>query len=327
MDYLKKIHYKVFALKIKKETGKFPTSNQWVLKNNYPCTTREILRLFNSYNEFRTYCGEKHIKRTEDLSVEWLKSNCTVDNNDCWNWDKAKLENGYGIITYKSISHLVHRLSYKLRYSIEIPENLIVRHKCDNKGCCNPNHLELGTYSDNSLDNLQRNKSFKIVTNNKLGNKVKEFRTVTERIDYYLSNTKALNDSGCLVSLLLKPHHTGYYSIGFSNKRYQLHRLVLANKLNKEYQEIDIARHICNNKACINPNHLEEGSKKDNSLDSKTYNKSYKLSAEKVLNIRNCNLSPQQIDVFYSKKYGVTKETIANVRLCKTWKDIKPDVN
>ena len=38
----------------------------------------------------------------------------------------------------------------------EIPDGLVVRHKCDNRLCINPEHLELGTVRDNVLDMVKR---------------------------------------------------------------------------------------------------------------------------------------------------------------------------
>jgi hypothetical protein len=35
----------------------------------------------------------------------------------------------------------------------------VVRHKCDNGFCCNPDHLLLGTQKDNSLDKTKRNRT------------------------------------------------------------------------------------------------------------------------------------------------------------------------
>jgi DNA invertase Pin-like site-specific DNA recombinase len=37
----------------------------------------------------------------------------------------------------------------------EIPQGLIIRHKCKSKLCVNPAHLELGTYRQNSLDRFR----------------------------------------------------------------------------------------------------------------------------------------------------------------------------
>ena len=55
---------------------------------------------------------------------------------------------------------LLHRYIYEKFYGA-IPENLIVRHKCDNPKCCNPLHLELGTRLENNRDRVVRNRSAK----------------------------------------------------------------------------------------------------------------------------------------------------------------------
>jgi hypothetical protein len=43
----------------------------------------------------------------------------------------------------------------------EIPEGFVVRHKCDNRQCINPEHLELGTQLDNIQDAVLRGRSAK----------------------------------------------------------------------------------------------------------------------------------------------------------------------
>lgn len=37
-----------------------------------------------------------------------------------------------------------------------VPPGKIVRHKCDNPSCVNPDHLEVGTLSDNAQDAIAR---------------------------------------------------------------------------------------------------------------------------------------------------------------------------
>jgi hypothetical protein len=53
---------------------------------------------------------------------------------------------------------LIHRFVYSENYlnGNDIPDKLLVRHKCDTPACINPEHLELGTHLDNSNDKIQR---------------------------------------------------------------------------------------------------------------------------------------------------------------------------
>ena len=76
--------------------------------------------------------------------------------SDCWIW--AGTQNGppkkrYGVIRDNYKQKKAHRVSYELHKG-EIPDGLVVRHLCDNKLCVNPNHLELGTVSDNNRDKI-----------------------------------------------------------------------------------------------------------------------------------------------------------------------------
>jgi hypothetical protein len=48
-----------------------------------------------------------------------------------------------------------HRVAWELANG-PIPEGMEALHKCDNKRCCNPKHLYIGTQSDNMCDRVER---------------------------------------------------------------------------------------------------------------------------------------------------------------------------
>ena len=319
---------KNFALTIKNSRGKFPLASEWIIRNGYPYSYVQLLTLFNgSYNSFREYCGEPILKRTVIMSLEWMKSNCVIDDNQCWNWGKSITDSGYGRTNIGNRKYFTHRLAYQLQYG-DISESLVVRHKCDNRKCCNPEHLELGTPSDNRQDVLSRNLEYVATTNPIVSNLSKKYTNLPDRIDFYLKNCNEVES--CLISNIIKPTTDGYYNIHFNGSLYKLHRLVLANKLNKKYEEIDISRHTCNNKSCINPNHLIEGSKSENSKDSREYSLASKLSVDNVKEIKASALqadfstrgSKTKFDTVLALKFNVSPKTIASIRRNKKWVDI-----
>lgn len=72
--------------------------------------------------------------------------------DECWNWTRS-LRNGYGHHSVNKKDVYAHRYAWHLSTGESVSGRMnIIMHKCNNKLCCNPKHLELGTPKQNSND-------------------------------------------------------------------------------------------------------------------------------------------------------------------------------
>lgn len=76
------------------------------------------------------------------------------DENGCWLY--KGVGDRYGAVNLsKGKNQLAHRFSY-IHFKGPIPPGLFICHKCDVRGCVNPDHLYAGTHEDNTRDIVDR---------------------------------------------------------------------------------------------------------------------------------------------------------------------------
>jgi len=81
------------------------------------------------------------------------------ERNGCWPWQGAANSTGYGTVRYQGRTLAAHRLAAFLTGLIDDPaaprdrrNTGFILHSCDNRLCCNPRHMRVGTYAENQLE-------------------------------------------------------------------------------------------------------------------------------------------------------------------------------
>jgi DNA-binding XRE family transcriptional regulator len=79
----------------------------------------------------------------------------------CKEFSGAINRGGYGVMRHEGRAQLAHRVAYCESQGIPIEQiaGLVVRHDCDNRRCCEPSHLQIGTQLDNVRDMHERRRN------------------------------------------------------------------------------------------------------------------------------------------------------------------------
>jgi hypothetical protein len=84
-----------------------------------------------------------------------------IEVNGCFECISHYLnKGGYPLVQHRKKRYVMSRLIYEQCFG-SIPEGLVVMHKCDNPKCINPEHLMLGTLSENNKDAVAKGRNAK----------------------------------------------------------------------------------------------------------------------------------------------------------------------
>lgn len=99
--------------------------------------------------------GARRLPRLSRAERFWRHVDTDSDPRGCWLWRGHCNEFGYGLFSADGIAGSkilrAHRVAWELLRGA-IPVGLELCHHCDNPPCVNPDHLFIGTRSDNMRD-------------------------------------------------------------------------------------------------------------------------------------------------------------------------------
>ena len=114
----------------------------------------------------------------------------------CWICTSHHRKKSYGYPRFNRDGkhQSIHRYMYE-KYKGKIPEGMLVCHTCDNKRCINPDHLFLGTHSDNIQDayNKKRRSGFKGEVNPNAKLTIKDIKKIRLSTDLQKDIAKQYN--------------------------------------------------------------------------------------------------------------------------------------
>lgn len=109
----------------------------------------------------------------DKVSSFWSRVDRSGGPNACWNWQGAVTAKwGYGCFGIGgNVTRGAHKLAWLFTHGN--PNGLCVLHRCDNRLCCNPAHLFLGTKQDNAADAVAKGRNARKLTDEQ----VREIKT------------------------------------------------------------------------------------------------------------------------------------------------------
>jgi hypothetical protein len=90
------------------------------------------------------------------MTADRFWSRVNMGGDGCWRWTGAVDTRGYGSVRIGGKLHRAHRVAYVLSFGA-IPEGTghhgtVIMHTCDDRLCCNPAHLRIGSHVANMAD-------------------------------------------------------------------------------------------------------------------------------------------------------------------------------
>lgn len=145
----------------REETFRFCCRNCQFPRVEIACQTCGVLFLVPpSRKRTAKYCSYECTEEGKRNKIPdfWAGVDMSGGEDACWNWQRWITRSGYGEARMFGQNCPAHRVAYELVKG-PIRHGLFVLHSCDNRACCNPAHLSLGTHRDNMDDMLRKGRN------------------------------------------------------------------------------------------------------------------------------------------------------------------------
>lgn len=200
----------------------------------------------------------------------------------CWEWTGSTCT-GYGSVNWNGKTGIPHRITFELAHGRKIQEGLVIDHLCLNRSCINPAHLDEVTRAENNRRIVRKPK-----THCKRGHLYSE-DDIDKRTGYRRCRACAKESSNRSVGKLRElsrkstlPYGTPFLNsfrqgsqdecwewMGTVSMGYGIFRGKKAYRMSYETFVGEIPNglvidHLCENRSCVNPYHLEPVTRGEN---------------------------------------------------------------